>query len=71
MEERGDDDSNHRKLHHESVDDAPEDGDEVKHVPPVFEVTLRDNEVIVVTELLLIIVEEMNMMLMLVIIIIK
>ena len=32
--------SAHRKLHHESVNDASEDGDEVEHVPTVFEVAL-------------------------------
>ena len=32
--------SAHRQLHHESVNDASEDGDEVEHVPTVFEVAL-------------------------------
>ena len=44
----GEKEETHRELDHESVDDAAEDSDKVKHVPPVFEVTLNDNEVIMV-----------------------
>lgn len=33
----------HRKLHHEGVHNAAEDGDEVEGVPPIPEVALKKN----------------------------